>query len=92
MQGVPGQVGHCAQVCVQQASRDLQRVLPRLAKLLQDPQSTSSLDYTGQLQLHPAAGHARSFEGIYGTQLHVRTLSKPRVRTTVAPLSKIHVK
>lgn len=56
-QGVLSEVGHGAQVCVQQTPRDLQRELPCLTEPLQDPEPTFAQRHTGQLQLHPAASH-----------------------------------
>lgn len=53
VEGVPGEVWSCAQVCVQEAPRDLQGVLSRFAEPLQDPQPSPSLNHTGNLQLHP---------------------------------------
>lgn len=60
VQRVLGEVGHCAEVGVQQTPWDLHGVLSRPAESLQDTQSTSSLNHTGQLQFHPAAGHTSS--------------------------------
>lgn len=57
VQCVLGEVGNCAEVCVQQTARDFQRMLSCLAEPLQNTQPTASLNHTGQLQLHPAASH-----------------------------------
>lgn len=60
VQCVLGEVGNCAEVRVQHTARDFHRMLSHLAEPLQNTQTTSSLNHTGQLQLHPAASHTSS--------------------------------
>ena len=60
VQCVLGEVGHCAKVSVQQTPRDMQGVLSSPTEPLQDTQPASSLNHSGQLQLHPAASHTSS--------------------------------
>lgn len=78
MQCVLGEVGHCAKVSVKQTPRDIQGVLSSPAKPLQDTQSASSLNHSGQLQLHPAASHTSSRKQNHCTTITHEYLTKPQ--------------
>lgn len=60
VQGVLGEVRNSAEVCVQKAPGYFKRLLPRPAEPCQDAEAAFALHNPGQLQLHPAAGHARN--------------------------------
>lgn len=63
VQRLLSEMGDCPKVCVQQTSRDVHGVLPRPTEPPQDAQPTFPLNHPGQLQLNPAASHARSCSG-----------------------------